>query len=384
MSDFEKYDVVFMDNGAYSAEGFTSGLLIFVKNLLSKFEDKKIRTAILSQSNSNENFSEIAEKHRIYRDSSIDIIEIRSHDASNLDTYEEVLKKIRPKIIFMNTPAVFLEESDIALRKIANSQCPQVIHILADELFPTSETHESDLVAELYKELAKGEVIGVTARIRNEFRKASGISSTPFKTIISTDKIEVRHRNPEYIGMVNIHPLKGVGIFNEVAMRLPEHDFKIVKNWPDVPEYRPSSSNVKVIDFLKKPADFYRDLKLLLIPSLMQEGPTMVIMEALYNGIPVIANKIGSIPEAGDNAALYIEPPSILRYDMEGTVMYPRCSQESFEKTVQEYCDGIESVLNNFDDTEANRLKNLAKQDIRAGHDIMDSLVNKWIRKFSI
>ena len=51
--------------------------------------------------------------------------------------------------------------------------------------------------------------------------------------------------------------------------------------------------------------DFYRHIDLLLVPSIGAEGFGLVIPEAAANGIPVIANRIGGIPEAlGDSGIL--------------------------------------------------------------------------------
>ena len=388
MTTIPKLDVVFLDTGLYATEGFTSGLLIFLKNTLKKFSSQGLNVGILSCVNQNNALPQ--SKHeglRVRDDNGISVFEIimNDQDSSNDDivikNYNYLLEATKPQIIIMNTPAVFLDHKDILIRELAQKTGKQVIHVLADELFPTIDKHDPTLVKKLYSILSQGEVIGVTPRIRDVFKTASGITAHPFKTVINTNSIQfpTTERTPDYIGMVNIHPLKGIDIFNAVASRMPEHKFLVIKNWPDVPEYIPSSSNVEIWDFRSKPADFYKRLKLLLIPSLMQEGPTMVIMEALYNGIPVIANRIGSIPEAGEDAATFINPPIIKHYQMEGTILYPVCDSISFERTCTEYCDAINRVLSLHTPQEERRLKAIAENDIQKGHDVMQALMNRWI-----
>lgn len=383
-----KLDVVFLDTGLYASEGFTSGLLIFLKNTLKKISHKDMNVGILSCVDYKKAFP-VSEQLglREREDDGVKVFEILMDENCStdpqalIDNYKSLLEASAPHTIIMNTPAVFLDRQDVEIRELAQSSAQHVVHVLADELFPTSEKHDPSLVERLYSVLSKGEVIGVTARIREVFETASGIRAIPFKTVINIDNIQfsVAEKAPEYIGMVNLHPLKGIQIFNEVAARMPQHKFLVVKNWPDVPEYVPSSSNVEVWDFLNTPADFYKRLKLLMIPSLMQEGPTMVIMEALYNGIPVVANRIGSISEAGEGSAIFINPPLIEDYKMQGTILYPICDTQSFNRACMDYCTAITTVLETYTEQEGQRLKAIAERDIKQGHTIIDGLINRWI-----
>jgi len=387
MTSIPKLDVVFLDTGLYASEGFTNGLLIFLKNTLKKISNKNIKAGILSCVSRDKALPHAIQSGlRIRTDDGLPVFEILMDDkdctdeSAIIENFKILLDAASPHTIIMNTPAVFLNQRDVRIRELAQSSAQHVVHVLADELFPTADKHEPALVKRLYDVLKQGEIIGVTARIRNVFETASGIKPLPFKTVINLESIQFNpaERVPEYIGMINIHPLKGIQIFNDIAAKMPEHKFLVVKNWPDVPEYIPSSDNVEIWNFLQSPADFYKRIKLLMIPSLMQEGPTMVIMEALYNGIPVIANRIGSIPEAGEEAATFIDPPIIEDYKMEGTILYPICEQQSFERVCSNYSNAITRVLSSYTPQEGHRLKAIAEKDIQKGHDMIGELIDRW------
>jgi len=53
--------------------------------------------------------------------------------------------------------------------------------------------------------------------------------------------------------------------------------------------------------------EFYRQIKVLLVPSLVPEGFPRIILEAAANGIPAIANNTGGIPEALGESGVLID-----------------------------------------------------------------------------
>jgi len=93
-------------------------------------------------------------------------------------------------------------------------------------------------------------------------------------------------------------PLKLAGDFS----RLPE----LTKNTP---------SNIEFVGFLnkKKINYFYRNARFLVTPSKSYEPFGLVIAEAMANGLPVIASRIGGIPEVVDDeiTGFLFEPGNI-------------------------------------------------------------------------
>lgn len=55
---------------------------------------------------------------------------------------------------------------------------------------------------------------------------------------------------------------------------------------------------------------FYENAKMLVLPSLY-EGFGLPVLEAMQKGCPVITSNVSSLPEAGGNAALYVDPENV-------------------------------------------------------------------------
>lgn len=391
MKQISKLDVVFLDPGMYASEGFTSGLLIVVRNMIHMFQQRNLNVGVLSivdtQSSKFWSGSAPGLIHRI--DAGIDVFEylipVQSRD--DLGVHEKALKQLlgimRPGAVLMNTPAVFLSDKDILYRKQANETGGTVIHTLCDHLFPTVAKHGKDLVDRLYAEISKGEVLAVSKKIQAEFLRETGIKAIFFQNPINIKNVDCStvDRDPRYIGLVNTHPLKGIEIFNRVAAMMPHHEFMVVETWPDVPDYKPTSPNITVRSFFEDPKDFYRNLKVLMVPSLYEEGSAMVTIEGLYNGLPVIANKVGSIPEMGEGTIQFIDPPNIIDTKMEGTILYPVCEEDSLQRACNDYVSAIEHALSHpTREIEAAR-RRAAESYIKKGNHDMNVMVDNWALK---
>ncbi len=71
-------------------------------------------------------------------------------------------------------------------------------------------------------------------------------------------------------------------------------------------------SRVKFLDFIndKELELFYKNAICFVLPSLY-EGFGLPILEAMQHGCPVVTSNISSLPEAGGDAALYVDPKNI-------------------------------------------------------------------------
>jgi glycosyltransferase involved in cell wall biosynthesis len=114
------------------------------------------------------------------------------------------------------------------------------------------------------------------------------------------------------VTMVNPHPVKGIDTFLELARRFPADRFMVVESWKltedaltALNERLASSPNVKLRRRVADMREVYRETRLLLVPSVWEEGFGMVALEAQSCGIPVIASDRGGLPEAvGDGGVL--------------------------------------------------------------------------------
>lgn len=71
-------------------------------------------------------------------------------------------------------------------------------------------------------------------------------------------------------------------------------------------------STVKFLDFVpdENLSVLYQNARFFILPSLY-EGFGLPILEAMANGCPVITSNVSSLPEAGGNAALYVDPNDV-------------------------------------------------------------------------
>ncbi len=106
--------------------------------------------------------------------------------------------------------------------------------------------------------------------------------------------------------------------------------------------------------------EFYKNAELFILPSLY-EGFGLPILEAMNHGCPVITSKISSMPEAGGEAALYVNPNDTtdITEKMEKLLTDEKLRKEmvkkgfeqvkkfSWEKTARETLKVIEQITNN-------------------------------------
>lgn len=105
---------------------------------------------------------------------------------------------------------------------------------------------------------------------------------------------------------------------------------------------------------------FYKNAVCFVLPSLY-EGFGLPVLEAMKYGCPVVTSNISSLPEAGGNAALYIDPLNVndikekleLMINDEGLRMkyvkkgYEQVKKFSWEKTARETLVALEGLMAN-------------------------------------
>jgi glycosyltransferase involved in cell wall biosynthesis len=112
-----------------------------------------------------------------------------------------------------------------------------------------------------------------------------------------------RYRNwdREVIGMINPSQVKGVDILLSLAKALPHRKFAAWRSWgaDDAIEKKLEAlPNIELKPTCRNMEDAWKDIKVLLVPSLWLEAWGMVVVEAQLRGIPVISSDSGALPEA--------------------------------------------------------------------------------------
>ena len=94
------------------------------------------------------------------------------------------------------------------------------------------------------------------------------------------------------------------------------------------------------------------------LPSLY-EGFGLPVLEAMQYGCPVITSNVSSLPEAGGDACLYIDPQNVADITAKMKMLledknlrasliekgYEQVKKFSWEKTAKETLDALESVV---------------------------------------
>ncbi len=123
---------------------------------------------------------------------------------------------------------------------------------------------------------------------------------------------------------------------------------RLVKNMPHVPfvtighPLRPpgesefESANLCHLGWIEFMSRFYERLKVLVVPSLVEEGAPRVIVEACSRGIPVIANRLGGIPEALGDSGILVDV-DLERPDVEGLAETYQAHIERLLQDPEEY-----------------------------------------------
>ncbi len=129
-----------------------------------------------------------------------------------------------------------------------------------------------------------------------------------------------------YVTFVNPQPEKGAAVFARIALELgrrrPEIPLLVVEGrgtsdgLARVPVDLSGLTNLNRMANTPDPRDFYRVSRVVLMPSLWRESLGRVAIEAMANGIPVLASDRGALPETLGDAGFVLTIPE--RYSSTG------------------------------------------------------------------
>ncbi|MEI6414676.1 MAG: glycosyltransferase [Pseudomonadota bacterium] len=111
------------------------------------------------------------------------------------------------------------------------------------------------------------------------------------------------------VGMVGDGADKGERILRALARRFPAVTFRLHVRHP---ASRPLPDNVVLAGWEKDPARLYQGVRLMLVPSQVAEAYGRVAAEALGHGVPVLASRIGGLPETLPNLDWTVADPANL------------------------------------------------------------------------
>ena len=155
-------------------------------------------------------------------------------------------------------------------------------------------------------------VIGLSNFLCEVIEETFETSATMIRASIDFNSVTADHHEPEYMTMVNPRSkVKGGDIFVDIAEQMPNRDFFVAGHFARNESRKKAAQldNVHHPGWVDDMRDVYSKTKILLIPSLVEEGNPRVKAEAMANGIPVIGTTRGGVPEMLDDAGAIVSDP---------------------------------------------------------------------------
>jgi glycosyltransferase involved in cell wall biosynthesis len=217
-----------------------------------------------------------------------------------VDALPDFVRAIRPDV------AIVQPSDQVATAKKLSDLSVPVIVYLHDVLFDRIDGDLNELKGALF--LANSEF---TAR---RYREKFGIDATVIPPLFRAALYQVK-RKPQNITLINPQPFKGSDLALQLVARCPEIPFCFVESW-ELPKAQRSliQDQMKVLPNLTlkgpimKMGQIYRQAKIILAPSRLDEAWGRIASEAHFSGIPVVASNRGGLPEAVGPGGILLDP----------------------------------------------------------------------------
>ena len=153
-------------------------------------------------------------------------------------------------------------------------------------------------------------VLTSSAFSRDHIRAEYGVNAEVLYPAVNLERYRTDEKTNEYITMINPVVAKGIASFLKLAAALPSRKFLVVEGWGTPPAIleliRTRLPNITYLERQVDMREVYRQTHILVVPS-HWESFGRVITEAQVNGIPVLASKVGGIPEALGNGGILVD-----------------------------------------------------------------------------
>lgn len=206
------------------------------------------------------------------------------------EAMEEIAQRFRPDVVFAQSG--FPARIATACQKLG---IPTAIYLR------NVESH--DLGGDL-SQLRGVRYVANSSFTAQRFREKYGIESTVVHPLFRRSRYETTLTRKN-VTFVNPHVEKGVDLALEVARCSFPIPFTFVEAWNldaqvrrDLLRRIAEVPNIKLKRSTHDMRSVYRDARIVMVPSKWEEGFGRVAVEAQISGIPVIATRIGGLPEA--------------------------------------------------------------------------------------
>jgi glycosyltransferase involved in cell wall biosynthesis len=336
---------VFVSIDDFTREGFTNGLFLHVRELLHRVTARghPASLACIAQRGNPgiERRTRTAQGCTVHET----FIGTQAPASAHRRALHDLLNGLDPDVILLNSCAVRLTEAHHAVLDESLASGRHVAVLVTDQLYPTSHDHPADEIRRYYNLMRQASVHAISQTIADAFHNQTGVPAHVLPNLLPKRRTARRPLGTDdrFLTLIIHHPIKGRRVWDALIRQRPSDTYLVVQTWPDVPPYAPPSPNVYVESFAPDPATTYHRTRILLIPSLGPEGLSRVALEAMESGVPVVAHRIGSLPELG-NAATFVTPPPITGYELKDNVLYPMVSPNDIKRAAQDFGRTIDAI----------------------------------------
>jgi glycosyltransferase involved in cell wall biosynthesis len=158
------------------------------------------------------------------------------------------------------------------------------------------------------KFLKRRNLFAVSRFLQEKIRKELNLDSDLWYPLFDLEKYRLRKRckQSNHAGFYSAGRHKGDDIINQLVLDIPDWNFSVLGQYFSH-RFNKIPKNLKLLGENRDFKQFYDSIQLLLVPSLIEEGFSRVILEAAINGIPAVANSLGGIPEALGASGVLVE-----------------------------------------------------------------------------
>lgn len=210
---------------------------------------------------------------------------------------ENLIKQFNPDIIFTQM------EGALEVINLANKYQIPVIYFVYDV---------EELAIGTLKSIGKTSYVFVVFLSEYAQKYLKHYTKCRSKVIYQPLENQIINNDPwsnEYVTMINPVKEKGGEIIYQIISSSPETKFQLVEGWTtfaNIPYPFAKLPNVKLDKRQNNLKEVYDRTRILLMPSIWNEGFGRVIIEAGIYGIPTIASNRGGIKEAVGNGGIII------------------------------------------------------------------------------
>lgn len=230
---------------------------------------------------------------------------------------EKEIKKINPDKVLILSPSAALASPDIINQ--TNFQTIYAPRYLALQHWKNIENKITGKIKQTIEEMSLrldyDQIFALTKNMKERMKKAG--AKSPIKIIpigVDIEKFKPKQKTKDEKTILftgRFEPVKGIKTFVEASKRIKDAKFVMVGDKGEKLGEIPSS--VKVLGRVshEKMIDLYNEALVLAMPS-FSEGLPRVGLEALSCGTPIVASKVGGIPDIviPEKTGILIEPGS--------------------------------------------------------------------------